>query len=149
MQRAKKDGSLSVMMKEMLFSIADFRAKRKIMEMRGLMGLDRYIVNDELRLSPKLIFNSGRVHVLRDRSKGPVERAYVPSNVSTSFPSCTGMFSMSLSGKKLGVYMVANSKNKKTVRLPTREDVGRELKLTPEQIQMLPDPIIVIGTVFL
>ena len=48
----------------MLFSLADFRAKRILLEERGLTGLSRFTCTDEMRIKPAILFTRGHFKVL-------------------------------------------------------------------------------------
>ena len=87
----------------MLFSLADFRAKRTLLEERGLLGLSRYTAMDELRIKTNILFTRGHFKVLVDgRVEGAKrKRTYVPSPVTLSFPGFTLTLTVSLDGTKL------------------------------------------------
>jgi len=50
----------------MLFSLADFRAKRILLEERGFTGLSRFTCTDEMRTKPAILFTRGHFKVLAD-----------------------------------------------------------------------------------
>ncbi len=77
----------------MRFSLADFRAKRILLEERGLMGLRRFTCTDEMRIKPAILFTGTRGHfkVIADgrTSDAKKQQTFVPSAVSLGFPGFT------------------------------------------------------------
>ena len=69
----------------MLFSLADFRAKRILLEERGLTGLSRFTCTDEMRIKPAILFTRGHFKVHAPLMQRSNEHSF--SAVSLSFPS--------------------------------------------------------------
>lgn len=83
MQEAQAKGKASHQEFDMLFSLADFRAKRILLEERGLTGLSRFTCTDEMRTKPAILFTRGHFKVLADgrTPDAKKQRTFVPSAV--------------------------------------------------------------------
>ena len=137
--------------------LADVRAKRILIELRGLGKLhlvdtdinhaievasvsassrgadsaDNVATNDESRWKP-----GSSSHKTIDVEK--TRRAYVLKNASTSFPGVTVLLSMSGSAEKLGVQFVLAAERLPAITIPTQEELG-----LPADV-VLPDPLAVV-----
>ena len=113
-----------------LYSLADFRAKRMLLEERGLLGFGRYTVTDEMRIKPAILFTRGHYKVLADGRKpgGKKERTFVPSAVSLSFPGFTLMLTIGLDGEKLAPMLIGQSRREVQHNIPTSAQMRTELK---------------------
>lgn len=135
----------------MLFSLADNRAKRMLLENNGLPSDANVVVNDECRPKPSLLFGEGRAQVCVDlRIKGAKDqRAYVPSEVSKSFAGVTCLSTATLNGKKRTLMLIHDLKyagSKKYFVVPSKEWLVKRHKSTAEQADELPDPLLVWAT---
>ena len=117
----------------MLFSLADFRAKRILLEERGLMGLSRFTCTDEMRIKPAILFTRGHFKVLADgrTPDAKKQRTFVPSAVSAvslSFPGFTLMLTIGLDGQKLAPMLIGQSRREVKHNIPTSAQIRDELK---------------------
>ncbi len=115
---------------DMLWSLADTRAKGILLEERGFYGFDRITVLDELRISSKILFQSGHAQILADGRDEIArrQRAYVPVAVSQSFPAVTFTLTAACNTDKLSILMIRKLKGPAiNIKLPTREDVLKSL----------------------
>jgi hypothetical protein len=115
---------------DMLFSLADFRAKRILLEERGLMGLSRFTCTDEMRIKPAILFTRGHFKVLADgrTPDAKKQRTFVPSAVSLSFPGFTLMLTIGLDGQKLAPMLIGQSRREVKHNIPTSAQIRDELK---------------------
>jgi hypothetical protein len=140
--RLKDPAVVSLQENDMLWSISDLLAKRTLMAERGKDQLQRYVVCDEMRYAADCIYAKGKAKVLVKYKKGDApKRAYVPLQVPLSFKPCTLMFSASLAGDKLGVFMVQHKKNLSKVHIPTVDELN--LNLSSDQRKQLPADLLV------
>ena len=132
---------------DMIYSLADARAKRMVLENIGLPSDINVVACDECRLKPSLLFGEGREKVCVDsRIKGAKrQRAYVPLSVSTSFSGITCVSTVTLAGRKLALMLVTDTKYQVSVQIPTKEWLVSQLKLTPEQTANLPATLLVVA----
>jgi hypothetical protein len=132
---------------DMIYSVADTRAKRMLMENNGLPSDVNVVLNDECRLKPSLLWGEGRVQVCVDiRVKGAKsQRAFVPLEVSSSFSGITCLSSVTMVGRKLTLMLVTDTKYAANVEIPSRDWLAKKLNLTAAQVESLPDPLLVVA----
>jgi hypothetical protein len=131
---------------DILDYLADVRAKRILMELRGLGQL--HLVDTDIKTAVNVASASASSRgvdsadnvVCNDESRWKsgscsrktidvekTRRAYVLTNVSTSFPGITVLLSMSGSSEKLGVNFVLAAERLPKITIPTREELVRSL----------------------
>jgi hypothetical protein len=115
---------------DMLWSLADIRAKRLLLQERGFVGDDRITLTDEFRVSPAIIYQKGHCQLLIDGRdpEATKQRTFVPVSVSQSFPSFTVLCTLAASSEKLAV-MVIRKEKALHVKLPTRAEIIDHLGL--------------------
>jgi hypothetical protein len=135
-RRAKKHGRQSSQELDMCWSIADLRAKRRLLAETADARKDRITLQDEMRISSAILFNKGRCKVLVDgRNKDESrQRACVPTRVSLSFPSHTLILTVALDGSKLAPTVIAKQSRSGQAKVPTKADIVHNLGLDPQSV---------------
>lgn len=131
----------------MLYKIADFRARVILLQEEGFMGYDRYIMNDELRLSARQIMHSPKKNkiLVKLDDQTSKQRAHYPSRLSTSLKAATLILSASMEGTKLRPLIIFDNAHMALQRTRSRQkqQIVQLLNLPPNQAKRIPEqPII-------